>query len=123
MRHEADPESTRVAVGSRGKHIARPVRRIVHSAPSHHLLARQAVRRRRRQHAIAPFAELLRGEKLDLDHAAFRLAAGRDAVVVIGNSGDEAKADTALCEELERARRGGDEGFHPLRIRPARAIP
>ena len=102
MRHEADPESTRVAVGSRGKHIARPVRRIVHSAPSHHLLARQAVRRRRREHAIAPFAELLRREKLHLDHAAFRLAAGRDAVVVVGNSVDEAKADAARAARWRR---------------------
>src|SRR5262249_29449072 len=97
-----------------------PAREVVDPAPGDLLLrSDEAGHVVRGEHALAPVAEVVARDQLDLERAADRAGAGRGAKVMIREAAHDAKAYAAVGEELQGLAAAVDEGRHPLLVEEA----
>ncbi len=66
--------------------------------------------------SVAPVAELETGDQVGLNGAACAACTGRDAEIMINDSSDGPKADTAALKESQNIRRLIDKGDHALLV-------
>src|SRR6185312_8767868 len=115
LRCEGNAQTSHVVASPLGKDRWVPVLLVAASAPFEHLIEGHTSREvGRRFNTVLPFSELAPRDQSGLYHATVGQRARGLVVIMVRQAMSELKADTALCEMIERDGGVVDEGHHML---------